>query len=109
MRRTRFAFVLSISCMRSNCRFTRGLFFRRWWLFMPLACISLPVAVILNRRLALLLVFSFNLAILVRFLSLRRDRPLAHGRHVDDHRPAFHSRRLFDGAMVAQLLDQLLE
>src|SRR5690349_3348421 len=101
MRRTRLTFVLSINCMRSNCRFTRGLFFRRRWLFMPLACISLPVAVMENRRLALLFVFSFSLAIVIRVLSLGCRRLLAHGGHVDGHRPALHARRLFDGAMVA--------
>src|SRR5688572_30968758 len=34
------------SSMRSNCRFTRGAFLRRLWLFIPFVRMILPVAVI---------------------------------------------------------------
>lgn len=95
--------------MRSNARFTRGDFFRRLWLFIPLVRRILPVAVILNRFLAPLCVFSFCfvttlcpfLLALTHFLLNRIDE--------HRHRAPFHAGRLFNQSMRPQLLGQLIE
>ena len=93
-----FLSVGATSNMRSKARFTRGAFLRRLWLFIPLARMILPVAVILNRRLAPLCVFSFCLVTALDALhfffvltELRLERIDEHR-----HRPAFEPWRLLN-------------
>src|ERR1044071_9063692 len=97
--------------MRSNCRFTRGAFLRRLWLFMPLVRMILPLAVTLKRFFAPLWVFIFFPGALGTALSfllscflcyccgLRLERS-----HDQDHGPAFHAWRHFNCAMGAELI-----
>lgn len=67
---TRFTDASFITSIRSNWRFTRADFFRRLWLFMPFACMILPVAVTLKRRFAPLCVLSLP-CLPTLFLSIR--------------------------------------
>jgi hypothetical protein len=112
--------ALFITNIRSNCRFTRGAFLRRLWLFIPFARMILPVAVILNRFLAPLWVFIFGglvVALLtasgsfllafpfpVRHTHLRLERS-----HEHDHGPALHPRRLLDRTVRTELIGELIE
>ena len=106
--------------MRSNCRFTRGAFLRRLWLFIPFVRMILPVAVILNRFLAPLWVFIFGglvdglLTCSVSFLlafpfPVRDTRFRLERSHEHDHGPALHPWRLFDGAVRTELIGELIE
>src|SRR5680860_1665442 len=99
-----------MSCMRSNWRFTRGAFLRRRWLFMPLACMTLPVAVILKRFLAPLCVLSFALLPMgIRSLSFWSAASLAGWRHVHRHGATLHTGSLFHCAVFLELNQELIE
>ncbi len=78
---------------------------------MPLACMILPVDVILNRRLAPLWVLSLTLLpISWLFLSLLAATRLGSKRsHMHCHGATLHTRRLLDGAVLTKLLLKLIE
>src|SRR5215217_7751338 len=106
--------------MRSNCRFTRGAFLRRLWLFIPFVRMILPVAVILNRFLAPLWVFIFgglvddlitgSVSFLFAFpFPVRHTHFRLERSHEHDHGPALHPRRLFDRTVRTELIGELVE
>src|ERR671932_2445874 len=84
---TRLLSELLSTSIRSKSRLVRGAFLRRLWLFIPLTYITLPVPVILKRRLAPLWVFILGIGC----SSSRRERSRT-------PRPTARARRLVRAA-----------
>jgi hypothetical protein len=76
---------------------------------MPFACISLPVAVTLNRFFAPLCVFSFCFVTALTALPFLSRLLLLERIHKQDHRPTLEPRRCFDRAMRPQEISEPIQ